>query len=201
MQHLGALSRRNLLKTGAIGVLAVGLGSIGLSLRETALRDNTPKLRVFDAREYAILCAVADRLCPRLGRGAPGAIALDTGRVIDDLADLADPDTQRGIKLALRVFESALGGALLGERIAPFTQLDDASQDRVLAAWRDSRIGFRRTVYRALSSTILAAYWGDPRTWPRLAYDGPPKLETLRHVYADNLVEFDSLRHHHEEGS
>jgi hypothetical protein len=201
MQHLGALSRRNLLKTGVIGTLAVGLGGIGLTLRETALRADTPELRVFDAREYAILSAIADRLCPPLGKGAPGAIELDTVRVIDDLADLADPDTQRGLKLALRVFESALGGALLGERIAPFTQLDDAGRDRVLAAWRDSRIGFRRTVYRALSSTIQAAYWGDPRTWARLAYDGPPKLETLRHVYADNLVELDSLRHHDEQGS
>lgn len=194
MQHLAVFSRRNLLKTGLVGTVLVGLGSVGLALRKTKPRADTPELRVFDAREYAVLIAIADRIAPALGPGAPGAVAVGTVQKLDALMVSAHIETQKGIKLALRVFENALTGAVVGERLAPFTELSIEARDRVLAAWRDSRIGFRRTVFRALAGTLLGVYWGDERTWARIGYGGPPDLAGLRQSYAANLVAYDALR-------
>ena len=194
MQHLAALSRRNLLKTGLVGTVLVGLGSVGLALQKTTPRSDTPRLAVFDAREYAVLMAIADRVAPALGEGAPGATALGTVQKLDALLAQADVESQKGFKLALRVFENALSGAVVGERLVPFTELSIEARDRVLAAWRDSRIGFRRTVFRALACVILSVYWGDARVWPRIGYGGPPDLAGLRAAYADNLVDYDALR-------
>jgi hypothetical protein len=194
MPHLAALSRRNLLKTGLFGGAAVVLGSVGLALWDSPPRADTPPLRVLDGREYAILCAIADRVAPALGPDAPGALALGTVAALDAMLETVDVEQQKGLKLALRVFDSALVGALTCERLGPFTSLSPEARDRVLTAWKDSRVGFRRSVFRALSGAILSVYWGDPRVWPRTGYGGPPDRAALRAAYADNLVALDALR-------
>lgn len=177
-----------------MGAVLVGVGSVGLALQPTRKANATPKLQVLDADEYAVLCAVAETACPPLGAGAPGATALEVGKQLDELLAGADPDSQKGTKMALRIFDNALSGALGGERLVPFTKLDAEARARVLANWRDSDVGFKRTVYKGLTSAIFAVYWGDPRTWKRIGYDGPPDCVQLRAGYASDLVDLDRLR-------
>lgn len=194
MQEVSRLSRRSLMKTGLVGSLLVGLGSIGLALQKPKPAAHTPELHALDESEYAVLAAVAARLCPAFGPGAPGAAALDTATHADAMIANADPEVQKGVKIALRVFDNALTGVLSGERFKPFTELDAEAQDRVLERWRDSDVGFRRTVYKALASMISALYWGDSQTWQRMGYSGPPDMAKLRDVYSDQLVDYDALR-------
>lgn len=190
------LSRRALVKTGIVGVLAVGLGSIGLSFQDSAVRPDTPELKVLDATEFAILAALAARLCPAEGAGAPGADKLALAKLTDERLLTLDEETQKGVKIALRAFENATFGALVGERLRPFTKLSEAQQDAIIERWRSSRIGFRRTVYKALSSLVASLYWGQPETWARIGYT-LPNPANLRAAYADNLVDLDSLRATH----
>ncbi len=177
-----------------MGVGVVALSSVGLALQGTKPVKPAQGLSVLSADEYAVLVAVADRLCPKLGPGAPGATALGVAQTADALIASAEVDAQEGLKTVLRVFENGLTGALFLERARPFSQLSADEQDRALAGWRDSRIGFRRTVYRALSTLVMALYFGDARTWERMGYPGPPSLSGLRTAYADNLVDLDALR-------
>lgn len=196
------LSRRSLLKTGLVGVAVVALGGVGLAFQPT--REGKvagSKLLVLSPQEYAVLAAVAHRVCPPLGKGAPGATALDVAGKADALLAGADADGKQGLKLVLRVFENGLTGALFFERVRPFTQLSPEDQDQVLRNWRDSNIGFRRTVYRALSSLVGALYYGDERTWERIGYPGPPSLSGLREAYAENLVDLHALRANKPEGT
>jgi hypothetical protein len=188
-------SRRTVLKfTLATGAIAFA-GAAGLALQKSELRAPTPTLAALDAGAYAVLCAVADRMCPALGEGAPGALALRIPEKIDAMLHAA-PDVQlrEQVLRALTVLENALAGALVLERIAPFTKLDAASQDAALAHMRDSSLGVRRTVFRALSTLVLAFYWSEPDTWLRAGYGGPPSTESLREMYKDQLVDLDSLR-------
>jgi hypothetical protein len=188
-------SRRNLLKSGLVGTAVVALSGVGLALQKTALVAPIPGgLAVLSSEEYAVLTAIADRLCPARKPGFPAASELKVPEAIDAMFEHAHADEKDGFKLGLSIFESALSGAMFGERLVPFTKLAPASQDRVLRAWQNSSIGFRRTVYTGLSSLIQAVYWGNPGAWSRVGYSGPLDPAALRKTYADNLVDWDSLR-------
>lgn len=188
-------SRRGFLKIGLIGTGVAAAGGVGLALRRTVLREAPAAgLKVLSEREYSVLAAVADRICPALGEGAPGATKLDVARKADEIFATLPQAVQKEFKILLGVFESALTGALFGERIRPFTQLSPEEQDEVLEAWRDSSVAFRRTAFRALSGLAKSIYWGEPQTWARVGYGGPPDPKILRSGFSFLLVDFDSLR-------
>ena len=45
-----------------------------------------------------------------------------------------------------------------------------------LSDWRQSRLGLLRVAYFALHELVFAAWYGDPQSWPRIGYPGPPQL-------------------------
>jgi hypothetical protein len=188
-------SRRKLLKGGVVSLVLLGLAGAGIALQRTKLRA-LPKdgLHVLTPEQYAVLCAIADRLCPRPAEGVPGATAIDVGLMADRLLEYAHDDIKQGIALALTMVESGLPGALFGERIAPFTTLSPEQQDAVLIAFRDSKVGLRRTIFRSFSSVVGSLYYGDPRTWPSVGYPGPPDPKDLRAAYAAQLVDLGALQ-------
>lgn len=188
------LSRRSLLKTGLVGFAFVSVGSAALLFQGAKPRAATTPLRTFTAAEAGVLTALASRLCPPAGPGAPGAEGIDLVGMLDVALEPLDDEAKKGLKLGLMIFDNAFTGALFGERVRPFSQLDDAAQDAVIRNWQNSHIAFRRTLIRGLSGLVMAVYWGDPRTWARIGYAGPPDPHGLRAAYADNLVDLGSLR-------
>ena len=188
------LSRRTLLKTGLVGATFVAAGSVALAFQKPRPLSASGKFRVLSDAEGSVLVALADRLCPAGGPGAPGATAIGLAAFIDSTLETTDDDVKQGLKLGLLLFDNALTGALFGERTRPFSQLSPEQQDRVLAGWKDSKVAFRRTLYRGLSYLIMSVYWANPATWPRIGYGGPPDVQGLRSAYADNLVDLAALR-------
>lgn len=186
------LSRRTLLKSGLVGFVLVSAGSAALLLQKPKPHESA-NLTVLTSDEASVLAALADRLCPALGAGAPGALALGIVNQVDLMLQAADADAQRGIKVGLLLFDNALTGALSGERVRPFSQLSAADQDAQIRSWQQSRVGFKRTLIRALSSLVMSLYWAAPETWPRIGYGGPPSPEGLRSAYAENLVDLGAL--------
>jgi hypothetical protein len=56
----------------------------------------------------------------------------------------------------------------------------DASRESIamfLGSWRDSRFTLLRSGYGALHQLILAAWYGNTRSWASIGYPGPPSLE------------------------
>src|SRR4051812_30790962 len=89
-------SRRTLLKSGLFGVVAVVVGGAALTLQTSALGAKPAHpLRVFTAGEYAVFAAIAERLCPAAGAGAPGASALGVAEQADLLLERATEETQQ----------------------------------------------------------------------------------------------------------
>lgn len=191
----GEVSRRGVLKAGLLGTAAAIAGGVGLGLRATRLiAPPGDGLQVLSVKEYAVLVAIAERICPAPADGSPGATQLDVARLVDRRLATLERDAQDGVKILLMVFENALTGALFGERLAPFTQLDGEAQDRILAQWRASTVAFRRTAFGAFNALVGTTYFGEAVTWGRLGYGGPPSVSALRVGFSMNLVDYDSLR-------
>lgn len=55
----------------------------------------------------------------------------------------------------------------------------DATVDEIAAfleAWRSSGWTLKRSAYDALHQLILAAWYGNPRSWRDIGYPGPPRI-------------------------
>src|SRR5690349_11994597 len=126
------LSRRSLMKTGLVGVALVSVGSAAL-LFSPAREESVPgALEHFSAKEAAILAALTRRLCPAGGPGAPGADAVGLVALLDKALASADQETIKALRVGVTIFDNAFTGALFGERLRPFSQLDGEAQDVVI---------------------------------------------------------------------
>ena len=171
------LSRRSVIKRGILGgALLAGGGAGFLALRGGTEVPLPPDgLLVFSPAQYGVLDAVARRMVrPRPGWPTVDQIAV--ARAADRIAARTEPSAQKELRQLLGLFENGLAGFLFGGRTRPFTRLDGAEQDRVLAEWRDSRIAVRRTGFTALRTLVLAAYYQSPTMWPAVGYGGPPGI-------------------------
>lgn len=131
-------------------------------------------LHVFSLREYAVLDALARRMVGTLP-GWPSVEQVGVAQAVDRIAERTEPSVQAELKQLLGLFDNALAGFLFGGRTRPFTALDAAAQDEVLAEWRDSRVALRRTGYNALRTLVLAGYYQSGLTWKPIGYPGPER--------------------------
>lgn len=152
----------------------LALGGVGLALRpgaDVALPSTV--LQVLTPRQYGILVALADRLCPG-GPGRPSASEVGVASKVDALMAVLHPADAAELCQGLLLVENALVGLILDGRPTPFTRLDPAEQDAVLRTFRSSRLPIRRIVYKALRGLVAASYWGDPLLYASAGYPGPP---------------------------
>jgi hypothetical protein len=169
------LSRRSLVKAGLFGAGMLGISGIGLGLQSTVYRSPQSTLRALSAREYSIIAAVADRVCPRES-DMPSARALLVADHLDGAVFRMHPGAAAEFKQLLALLENAAVGMVFEQRARPFTACKPEVQDRVLRAWQLSRFSLRRTGFRALAGLCMAAYWAQPETWVALGYPGPPEF-------------------------
>jgi len=166
-------TRRGFLKKGLFGGLLLALGGGGyLFTRRSAPVPMPGGLKVLNAAEYAVMWAIVQRFVPAR-EGFPPPDSIGTAVAADGIIAMLEEVTQGEIKQLLMLFENALPNFLFGLRTEPFSQLDPAEQDQVLAEWRDSRLTLRRTGYRALRGIAIAAYYGNQATWSAVGYPGP----------------------------
>jgi hypothetical protein len=167
------MDRRTFLRRGLFGglLLAVG-GAVGLGAWPTDRRLGPRKpLRALDARQFAVLAAVAARTVT-----APGADPVVIAERVDAQMALAPPEVRADFGKLLLLFDNALAGFVLDGRARPFTHLPAAAQDDVLAHWRDSRLAVRRSGYAILRKLTEAAWYAAPEAWADTGYPGPPQL-------------------------
>ena len=165
------LTRRSLVKRGLLGGALLAAGGAGfLAFRSGAsVPVPTDGLLVFTPAQFAVLDAVARRMV-RPRTGWPTVDQVGVARAADRIAARVEPSAQKELQQLLGLFDNGLAGFLFGGRIRPFTRLDGAGQDAVLAEWRDSRIAVRRTGFAALRTLVLAGYYQSPAVWPAVGY-------------------------------
>lgn len=170
-------TRREILRKGLVGgaLLVLG-GSSALVLRSTRRRE-APRdaLLVLTLDEYAIFAAVASRVVA-VDEDATSTDAIDVAGRADAAMALWPDSTQREFRQLLRLFESALTGAVTRTGLEPFTASAALRQDARLRAWAGSRVAVFRTGFQAMKRLACACYYAAPEAWPATGYPGPPEL-------------------------
>jgi hypothetical protein len=148
------------------GALTAG---IGLAVVPPAARAPRRPLRALTERSFAVLAAVADRICPG-GATLPTAWELEVPEKVDAVLARLHPGNATDVHRALLLLDNPLAGLLLDARPASFSRASAATQDRILESWRTSGWEVRRAAYRAIVGLVNAAYWSDPRTYSHVGY-------------------------------
>ena len=166
------MNRRRFLKYGLFGGVLLAAGGIGLAAWPTR-KTFQPKraLKVFSAREFAVIAAIADRTV-----GAPNKDPAEIAHAVDTAVSCGPIDSQKELKQLVILFENALTGLLLDGHFGSFTGLPPEHQDRVLEHWRDSSVAVRRTGYTALRKLTQAGHYANPAYWSQVGYNGPPQI-------------------------
>lgn len=168
-----APTRRQLLRLGLLGGAALAVGGVGLGLQSTVPRAPAGPLRSLGPREYAVLSAIADRICPG-GAGLPSATALGVPDQLDAFLVGLHPGDVADLGRLLLLIENALPGLLFDGRLVTFTAAAPEVQDRILEGWRTSGLRFRRMAFKALHNLCSGAYWANPAVYAATGYPGPP---------------------------
>ena len=171
-------TRRRVLKYGLGGAALLAIPAVGLTLRPTVMVKPPRPLQTFTPRQYSTLVALADTICPG-GDGLPSAADLEIAIGLDSLFARMHPGVGSDLSAGLDLLENALAGALLDRRTRTFTASEPAARAAILDTWRSSSILLRRAVFKALRGFVVAAYWGDPRTWSHVDYPGQPDYSNV----------------------
>ena len=151
----------------------LAIGGVGLALQPTKMVQPAGPLQVFSPEQFSILFAVANRVHPGLN-GLPTGADVYVAEGVDALLGAANPGIGQEIGLALQLLENGLSNFVFDGRPRNFSACLPATQDLILAGWRDSRVETRRTVYKGLLGLITATYWARPQLWKHVGYPGPP---------------------------
>jgi hypothetical protein len=119
------------------------------------------------------LVAVAEAVCPD-GPPWPSPTALGVAAKVDAVLARMDAADADQIVVALHLLESALAGAILDQRVGPFSSRPLALRRRSLEGWKISALPVRQTAFKALRGLCATAYFADPRTFAAVGYPGPP---------------------------
>lgn len=166
-------TRRRFLTYGLGGVVLLALPSVGLGLRRSVIVEPATPLRSLTARQFSVLRAMAEVLCPG-AEGLPAASELQIAEQVDALWSRMHPGVATDLGASLDLLENALAGTLLDRRTQTFTACGRAAQEAALEDWRASAIWVRRALFKALRGFIVAAYWADRRTRAWTGYPGMP---------------------------
>lgn len=172
-------SRRRFLQVGALGSALLALNSLAARPARAEARQPGAPAVFLTAEDNAVLLAIA----PVMLEGAlPAPKAARAAALQDMLAgvDLAvsglAPATQGEVRQLFDLLEFSPARVLAAGVWDPWPE---ASRDAIagfLEDWRTSWIGLFRTAYLALHELIMAAWYGNPKSWAAIGYDGPPPI-------------------------
>jgi hypothetical protein len=171
------VSRRMLLKAGLAGACALVLA------RWTYQSTATPEIAdarfsALDGNARAIIAAIAPILLegamPR-GHDAVEARA-DVVAGVDKAVSGLPPALRKELDQLFALLSFAPTRCLVAGVWSPWPRASEQAIATFLDSWRDSRVALLRSAYGALHQLVLAAWYGNPRSWPAIGYAGPPVL-------------------------
>ena len=173
-------SRRQLLKAGVLGCAALAFASLAARARAQGAAQPlagdfaflTPEDRVIVAAIAPVMLAGALPAGGAARQSAEAEVVEGVDRAISGLA----PATQAELRQLFDLLGLGIARVLVA---GLWPSWDEAGAEDIagfLARWKESRFDLLRSAYLGLHELIIAAWYGNPRAWPRIGYPGPPEL-------------------------
>lgn len=173
-------SRRTFLLAGTAGGAALALaGWLRAASEPAAAVTATGPLQALDPRAPEIVAAVVPvMLAGALPQGDEARVAAVTATVANVGRTIAGlpPTAQRELGELFAMLAFAPARRWVAGVALPWNQATPADVAAFLDRWRDSRFLLLRSAYDALHQIVLAAWYGNPQSWPGIGYPGPPDI-------------------------
>jgi hypothetical protein len=116
-----------------------------------------------------------DGALPAAGLERREAIDETVGNVARAIAGLP-PAAQRELGELFALLGFGPARIALARVGPPWTEASPDEVGAFLDRWRMSGFALLRSAYDALHQIVLAAWYGNPRSWPAIGYGGPPPV-------------------------
>lgn len=165
-------TRRRVLKYGlAGGLVLAGAGVLGGLLLRPGQAPPAAGLGFLTARDAGLFDAVSAVL---LAGVAPGGTSVIAG--IDRAIGRLPPATQAELRQLFDLLELAPARLLLTGLWADWPEAGPGPVSAALDGLKGSSLALKRSVYGALHELTMAAWYGAPKSWAAIGYDGPPAV-------------------------
>lgn len=165
-------TRRRLLKVGAVAGALVAVS--GAALRWLAGGYGSKlgpgeKPIAFDVKEFAVAKAAVEAMLPAAG-ALPSGVELGIPQQVDEQVFMASAALRADFKNGLQLLEHA---TLVNGYRSRFTSLTAAERSAYLGALMNGSNAALRQVAFGLKEVVHLRYYGHPKVWKAIGYDGP----------------------------
>jgi len=168
------LTRRQLIKTGVCGgVLLAGAAYFGAPARELGSASNA-HFGFLAAHDAALFAALAPVMLAVTPLDLP-AVLCGVDRAIQALP----LSLQAELRQLLDLLTNPWGRRWLAGVSNPWAWATPDEVATFLHAWQFSRFMLLKSGYQALHALVMAAWYGNPASWPALGYQRPESIVRL----------------------
>jgi len=170
------ISRRTFITTGILGAAALATAHW---LRGPHAPAGDATMRVLDADAQAILNAIVPVLLagalPDAADARQQAVAATVRGIDTAIAGLA-PSSQDELRQLFALLALPPARLAIARVSEPWNRASEAEVRACLDRFRGSSLTLLRSAYAALHQLTFAAWYGNPASWERIGYPGPPEL-------------------------
>ncbi|GAB4345291.1 MAG: hypothetical protein Kow006_02330 [Gammaproteobacteria bacterium] len=176
------ITRRALLKWGVTGAAGLAFGCSGFGgddRGESFYRDPDHPYRFLTDEDQIIVAAIAPVM---LGEALPADPAAHRERIrevvrgVDYAISLLSEATRDELRDLFGLLGNSLGRVIIAGLWSRWDRAGPAEVGRFLNDWRLAYLDLLRQGYQGLHELIMAAWYGNPASWPDIGYPGPPEV-------------------------
>lgn len=177
------MNRRSFLKVGMTSVcLLMVTRSLDRDVFAQAEGPGSLDLKKLANRDAACIAALA----PAVLKGAlpddPASRQVAINEVVEafdrTVAGLS-PAIQKEVEELLSLLTFSPTRRFIAGVSKPWNEAGEAEVSAFLNGWRQSRFALLQQGYQALARVMLACWYGNPLSWGKISYGGPPHAQEL----------------------
>ena len=177
------VSRRAFLKVGVAG--ACVLMAARMLDREVFAQDDKPgslDLKKIANKDAVCIAALAGAVLKGALPDDPVARAIAINEVVEafdrTVAGLS-PAVQKELEELLSLLTFSVTRRFVAGVSKPWDEASEEDVTNFLGNWRQSRFALLQQGYQALARVIVACWYGNPLSWEKINYGGPPFAKEL----------------------